>query len=107
MASGMNGQGFAFHGYLPVKADARAEAIRRLEADSLRTGFAQLFIETPYRNGVLLEALTATCRPATRLCVAADLTTEMESVVSRPVREWRGADFARYARRPAIFILQA
>jgi len=107
MASGMNGQGFTFHGYLPVKADARAEAIRGLEVESQRTGYAQLFIETPYRNGALLEALTATCRPATRLCVAVDLTTEAESVVSRPIREWRGADFARYAKRPAIFVLQA
>ena len=106
MASGMNGQGFAFHGYLPVKADARADAVRRLEADSLRTGHAHLFIETPYRNAVLLEALVATCRPATRLCVAVDLTAETESVVSRSIREWRGADFARYAKRPAIFVLQ-
>ncbi len=107
MASGMNGQGFAFHGYLPVKTDARAEAVRRVESESQRTGYAQLFIETPYRNGALLEALTTTCRPATRLCVAVDLTTDTESVVSQPIRAWRGADLARYAKRPAIFVLQA
>jgi 16S rRNA (cytidine1402-2'-O)-methyltransferase len=107
MASGMNGQGFAFHGYLPVKPEARAEAIRRLEAESLRTGHAQLFIETPYRNAALLEALAATCRPATRLCVACDLTTETESVVSQPIRDWRRAPAAAYARRPALFVLQA
>jgi 16S rRNA (cytidine1402-2'-O)-methyltransferase len=107
MASGMNGQGFAFHGYLPVKADARAEAVRRLESDSQRTGYAQLFIETPYRNGALLHALTTTCKAATRLCVAVDLTAETESVLSRTIHEWRGADFARYAKRPAIFVLQA
>jgi 16S rRNA (cytidine1402-2'-O)-methyltransferase len=107
MGSGMNGQGFAFHGYLPIKAEARAEAIRRLEADSKRTGFAQLFIETPYRNAALLDALVATCHPATRLAVAADLTTAAESVESRPIRAWRGRDFARYAKRPALFVLQA
>ncbi len=106
MASGMNGQGFAFHGYLPVKPDARADAMRRLEADSRRTGFAQLFIETPYRNPVLLTALIATLAPATRLCVAADLTLATESVVSQTIREWRAADVARYAKRPAIFVLQ-
>ena len=106
MASGMNGQGFAFHGYLPVKAEARTEAIRRLEADSQRTGYAQLFIETPYRNATLLAALVATCRATTRLCVAADLTLPTESVYSRAIREWRGRDLASWAKRPAMFVLQ-
>ena len=107
MASGMNGQGFAFHGYLPVKAEPRNAAIRHLEADSLRTGHAQMFIETPYRNPALLAALAASCDPATRLCVAADLTMATESVVSQTIRAWRHADAARYAKRPAIFVLQA
>ena len=107
MASGMNGQGFVFHGYLPVKAEARSAAIQALEAGSTRTGHAQIFIETPYRNGALLAALLSTCRPATRLCVAADLTLPTESVVSKSMREWRGTDGARYSRRPAIFVLQA
>ena len=107
MASGMNGQGFTFHGYLPVKTDARTAAIARLEADSLHTGHAQLFIETPYRNASLLAAIAETCKPATRLCVAADLTLATESVVSQPIRSWRGANFTRYMKRPAIFVLQA
>jgi 16S rRNA (cytidine1402-2'-O)-methyltransferase len=107
MASGMNGQGFTFHGYLPVKADARAVAMQQLEAGSRRTGHAQIFIETPYRNAALLAALAASCDPATRLCVAADLTLSTESVVSQTIRAWRHADFARYAKRPAIFVLQA
>ena len=107
MASGMNGQGFAFHGYLPVKADARTASLARIEADSLRTGYAQLFIETPYRNVALLEAIAATCRPATRLCVAADLTLPTEAVVSQPIGWWRRAECTHYARRPAIFVLQA
>jgi 16S rRNA (cytidine1402-2'-O)-methyltransferase len=107
MASGMNGQGFAFHGYLPVKADARTGAIRTLEAVSRRDGSAQLFIETPYRNRALLEALIATCAPLTRLAVAADLTAASESIESRPIRDWRGRHAARYDKRPALFILQA
>jgi len=107
MASGMNGQAFVFHGYLPVGAEERAQAIRQIEAASQRDAYAQIFIETPYRNVTLLQALVATCKPATRLCVAADLTTATESIVSQAVREWRGADLARYSKRPAIFVLQA
>jgi len=107
MASGMNGQGFVFHGYLPAKPDARTDAIRRLEAASHEHGTAQLFIETPYRNPALLAALIATCRAGTRLCVAADLTTAGESVESREIRAWRGRDVAAYGKRPAMFVLQA
>ena len=106
MASGMNGQGFTFHGYLPVKPDARTEAIRQLEAASQQGGAAQLFIETPYRNAALIAALVATCQPGTRLCVAADLTTATESIESRAIRAWRSRDLTRYAKRPAMFVLQ-
>jgi 16S rRNA (cytidine1402-2'-O)-methyltransferase len=106
MASGMNGQAFAFHGYLPIKSAPRIDAIRALEAESRRTGHAQLFIETPYRNVPLLQALLATCKPTTRLCVAADLTLDTESVESRALREWRGRDVSGYAKRPAMFVLQ-
>jgi 16S rRNA (cytidine1402-2'-O)-methyltransferase len=107
MASGMNGQAFVFHGYLPVKPDTRAKAIAQLEADARRTGQTQLFIETPYRNAAMIAALVATLEPATRLCVAADLTLPTESVVTLPIRQWRGIDVARYAKRPAIFLLGA
>ena len=107
MASGMNGQGFTFHGYLPVKRPACAEALRALEAGSQRTGHAQLFIETPYRNEALLASIVETCKPSTRLCVAADLTLDSESVESRAIADWKGRDFGRYAKRPAIFVLQA
>jgi 16S rRNA (cytidine1402-2'-O)-methyltransferase len=107
MASGMNGQGFTFHGYLPVKPPARAEALRALEGGSHRTGHAQLFIETPYRNEALLASIVLTCKPSTRLCVAADLTLTSETVESRAIADWTGRDFGRYARRPAMFVLQA
>ncbi len=107
MASGMNGQAFAFHGYLPVKHDARTASIRALEAASRRTGAAQLFIETPYRNAAMIDALCATCAPTTRLAVAADLTLATEEIAVRAIGEWRRIDPARYAKRPAIFILHA
>jgi len=106
MASGMNGQGFTFHGYLPVKPPARALALQGIEAASLRSGHAQLFIETPYRNEAMLASIVAACKPATRLCVAADLTLASESVESRAIGDWKRAAFARYAKRPAMFVLQ-
>jgi 16S rRNA (cytidine1402-2'-O)-methyltransferase len=107
MASGMNGQGFTFHGYLPVKAEARDAALRRIEADSARTGYAQLFIETPYRTAAMLAAACATCKPATRLALAADLTLPTERNASRTIAAWRGDDPAPWADRPALFLLQA
>jgi len=107
MASGMNGQRFAFHGYLPAKPDARAAAARALEARSRADHAAQLFIETPYRTVAMLDTLAATLAPATRLCVAADLTLPTESVAVHSAREWRRRDVACYARQPAIFIIDA
>jgi 16S rRNA (cytidine1402-2'-O)-methyltransferase len=107
MASGMNGQRFAFHGYLPARPEARAAAVRALEAESRSLRVTQLFIETPYRNVAMLDTLVATLAPATRLCVAADLTLPTESVQTRPARDWRGRDFAGYARRPAMFLIEA
>jgi len=107
MAAGMNGQRFAFHGYLPVAPDARAAALRALEGESRAQRCTQLFIETPYRNVAMIDALRATLRPSTRLCVACDLTLPTESVVSRPVARWRTVDVAAYAKRPAIFLMQA
>src|SRR4029453_779966 len=107
MASGMNGQGFTFHGYLPVKRDARAQALKSLEAESQRTGYAQLFIGTPYRNEGMLASIVETCKPSTRLCVAVDLTLESETVQSRTIAEWKRPEFVRYPKRPAMFVLQA
>ena len=107
MASGMNGQRFEFHGYLPAKSEARATAVRALEAASRSRRAAQLFIETPYRNVAMLETLVATLAPTTRLCVAVDLTLPTESVVTRPARAWRGLDRSAYAKRPAIFLIEA
>jgi len=107
MASGMNGQRFMFHGYLPVKPQARAETLARLERESRAQDRAELFIETPYRNVALLDALCAGLHPATVLCVAADLTLPTETIERRAIADWRRADHARFDKRPAMFVLQA
>jgi 16S rRNA (cytidine1402-2'-O)-methyltransferase len=105
MASGCNGQAFAFHGYLPAKADARLGAIRSLDEAVTRSGATQVFIETPYRNDAVLDALLATCRPATLLCVAVDLTLPSEQVISATVASWRRMTRPTLDRRPAVFVL--
>jgi 16S rRNA (cytidine1402-2'-O)-methyltransferase len=107
MASGLNGQGFAFHGYLPVKSESRAAALRRLEASARQTGATQIFIETPYRNVAMLRAIVENCGKELRLVVAADLTLETEEVVALSVADWSARDPARYQDRPAIFLLGA
>jgi 16S rRNA (cytidine1402-2'-O)-methyltransferase len=102
MASGLEGQRFAFCGYLPREGPDRARRIRELEQRSLRENETEIFIETPYRNETLLQALVETCRSSTRLCVAADLTLPTETIISKPVGKWRGAAIGR---RPAVFLL--
>lgn len=89
MASGLNGQSFAFHGYLPVDAAARAKRLRELEQQSRHANQTQIFIETPYRNHAMLDALVATCAPSTLVCVAADLTLATETIASRPAAQWK------------------
>jgi 16S rRNA (cytidine1402-2'-O)-methyltransferase len=106
MASGLEGQRFAFCGYLPREAAARTRRIRELEQRSRRERETQIFIETPYRNDALFGALLEACAADTRLCVAADLTLESESVRTRTVAEWRRARGA-IGKRPAVFLLLA
>lgn len=107
MAAGMNGQNFAFHGYLPVPAAARAAALQRLEAESRQRHCTQLFIETPYRNTAMLTTLVATLRLETVLCVAVDLTLPTQTIVRQRIEAWRRADLAIFERRPAIFLFNA
>ncbi len=105
MASGFNGQGFAFNGYLPVDAPARAARISELERMAQRTGQTQIFIETPYRNNRMVQTLAESLRPDTLLCVAADITDpEREEIVTRPAKSWRNAKYD-YDKRPAIFLI--
>jgi 16S rRNA (cytidine1402-2'-O)-methyltransferase len=103
-ASGLNGQQFTFHGYLPVKPPERRQAVRRLEQEAMRTGAAQLFIETPYRNDALLAELLGACAPATLLTIAVDLTQPGGWTGTRTVAQWR-RDAPVLGKRPAVFIL--
>ena len=106
MGSGLNGQRFAFHGYLPIEKAARAAAIKTLEKEATRLDQSQLFIETPYRNDQLLTDLLAQLQPATRLCVAADLTAPTEYLRTLPVAEWRRLPtLPALHKRPAVFAL--
>ena len=104
MASGFNGQSFAFNGYLPVKPDERIKALRKLEQRIYNEDQTQLFIETPYRNGKMVEDILATCRPQTKLCIAANLTCEGEYAKTRTVKEWRGK-VPDLSKIPCIFLL--
>ena len=89
MASGLNGQQFAFLGYLPVDRHQRAAAIRSIEQTAIRTGQTQIFIEAPYRNNQMLEALSDTCHPETLVCVACDLTLASQTVRTLTAAQWR------------------
>lgn len=107
MASGLDGQRFRFAGYLPAEAAARRSAIVELEQRSARDAETQVFIETPYRNDTLLEDLARLCRPATRLCVCAELTAPGEWIRMDTVEGWRARPAAPIGKRPAIFLLLA
>jgi 16S rRNA (cytidine1402-2'-O)-methyltransferase len=106
MASGMNGQQFRFSGYLPIDNLQRVKAIKELETTSARNNCTEIFIETPYRNNQLLEALLKTCQPSTRLCIAADLTGKEEWVKTKTVAAWQ-LHKPDLHKRPVIFLLYA
>jgi len=106
MASGMNGQQFKFAGYLPIKNPERNNAIKDLESESAKKNCTQIFIETPYRNNQLMEALLLTCQPLTKVCIAVDLTGPTELIKTKTVGEWRKSK-PDFHKRPAIFLLQA
>ncbi|MBL7940864.1 MAG: SAM-dependent methyltransferase [Flavobacteriales bacterium] len=103
-ASGLSGQQFTFHGYLPVKPPERKAAIKRIESDAQRSGAAQLFIETPYRNDALLKDLMDSCAPETLLTLAIDLTQPGGSVMTHSVAQWRRTKVDP-GKRPAVFVL--
>jgi 16S rRNA (cytidine1402-2'-O)-methyltransferase len=107
MASGLEGQRFRFSGYLPAESAARRAAIAELERRSARDGETQVFIETPYRNDALLDDLLATCRAASRICVAAELTAPGEWIRTDSVEGWRARPAQPIGKRPAIFLLLA
>jgi len=104
-ASGLNGQNFAFTGYLPQDAGERAQRIRQLEVLALQQGQTQLFIETPYRNAALWQALLQHLQPTTRLALAAGLTLPQARMESRAVRDWRKGGAAPDNRTPVVYAI--
>ena len=104
-ASGLNGQNFAFVGYLPQDSDERAQRIRALESLALKTGQTQLFIETPYRNAVLLQALLQTLQPTTRLSISSGLTLTSSATRSQSVQQWRRKPGGPDKHTPAVFAI--
>lgn len=107
MASGLDGQRFAFHGYLPTREPERSRRIAELEAESARQKQTQLFIETPYRNTALYDALLKSCRPATRLCLATDLGLPTENIATRRIADWRKVQAPVIDKRPTVFLMLA
>ncbi|MYM41386.1 SAM-dependent methyltransferase [Duganella qianjiadongensis] len=105
MASGLNGQSFAFNGYLPTDAAQRASRIRELEQRSRKEKQTQLFIETPYRNGAMLEALSAACAPSTLICVATDLSLPSEAIRTMTAARWKSAPVPDFHKKPTVFLL--
>ena len=106
MGSGMNGQNFHFHGYLPIDALERKKKIQALETEIKQTGVTQLFIETPYRNNQLFEAITQNCHPNTKLCVAMELTGPNEWIKTQSVANWKNSK-PELHKKLVVFLLGA
>jgi 16S rRNA (cytidine1402-2'-O)-methyltransferase len=106
MASGMNGQSFSFHGYLPIDSLEKKKAIAQLEQDSHKKTTAQIFIETPYRNNQLIKDLLQYCHPQTRICIAVDITAPTQWIKTKTVAQWK-KETVDIHKRLAIFLLQA
>lgn len=105
MASGFNGQSFAFHGYLPIEPNERSKRLKELEGRIYSEHQTQLFIETPYRNHKMLDDILKACRLQTKLCIAANITCEGEYIKTRTVKEWKGTAFPDLSKIPCIFLL--
>lgn len=104
MASGMSGQNFRFHGYLPIKKPQRTQILKQIEKQARDSGSTQIFMETPYRNMSLMDDILNFCAGETRLCVAADITLPGEYIKTKTVHEWR-TDPPQIHKRPAVFLL--
>ena len=104
MASGFNGQDFAFAGYLPIDAEQRRSCLRRMEREVRSAGRTYIFIETPYRNNRLIAEMARTLSPASMLCVASDITGPQQNIRTMSVAEWASADY-NYDKKPTIFLI--
>ena len=107
MGSGLSGQNFAFHGYLPIKNNIRRKKISELEKSSCADHKTQIFIETPYRNNQMLKALVETCMSSTKICIASNLTLDNERIMMFTAKEWRCRQLPDIDRQPTVFLLQA
>lgn len=106
MASGLNGQGFAFRGYLPAKTDQLRSALKDIEKQSRALGQSEIFIETPYRNDSMFAEMLATLNPDTRLCLAADITLPTQFIKTKSIAQWRKQPVT-IGKRPCVFIILA
>ena len=104
MASGMNGQGFSFNGYLPIEKNDREKKIKELEIRSAMDNHSQIFIETPYRNNQLIDSFLTSCRPDTKLCIGLNLTSSNEWIKTMTIADWK-KNKPTLPKEPAIFIL--
>jgi 16S rRNA (cytidine1402-2'-O)-methyltransferase len=104
MASGFNGQNFVFHGYLPIDKIARLKKIKEMEHDVYSKDQTQIFMEAPYRNIQLFQAITGSCQPGTLLCLATDVTSDNESILMKSIREWKN-DMPDMNKKPTVFLL--
>lgn len=105
MASGFNGQSFAFVGYLPIQGNERTQRIKQLEKRAKTENQSQIFIETPYRNQKLLSEILSICQGNTKLCIACDITLESEYIKTKSINEWKKINLPDLNKRPTIFIL--
>ncbi len=105
MASGLNGQSFSFHGYLPIDRASCIEKIIQIESASLKLKQTQIFIETPYRNKKLFELLIAHCQRSTHLCIASNLTLQGEAIKTRSIKDWQ-TNSPDFEKKPTVFLLQ-
>ncbi|MFH2094627.1 MAG: SAM-dependent methyltransferase [Bacteroidota bacterium] len=106
MASGLNGQNFLFHGYLPFKSNDRAQDVRKLEEQSRRQKQTQVFIENPFRNEQMLKDILRTCNPTVRLCIACNITAENEFIKTKTIAQWQ-KNIPDIQKKPAVFLLLA
>ena len=105
MASGLNGQQFSFHGYLPIDNGERIKRIKRLEEISMKERSTQIFIETPFRNNKMVETILQNCKPSTLLCIAADITSSQEFIQTKTITDWKKETIDLH-KRPVIYLLQ-
>lgn len=103
----MNGQRFAFLGYLPSDKQARIQRIKDIERQSRQQQETQIFIETPYRNQHLLEDMLAHCAAETRLCIARNISLPTELIVSKPIKDWKKSELPELHKQPTVFLLLA